>query len=218
MHVPFHRFNPRKFSFRKDPVLVLENFWTEQEMETFRAAMTHSTWTGLRDLPAVARAFPLSGNWLKAEIGPRERQLFLEKLSLPCIAEYVDSFPRIRQRHVNFNYYSYRAGDCLPTHDDTDEAYAANPHRPPPLRRLALATYVHSEWNTDWGGELILYHARKDQLGNRVLDVAQCIAPQPGSLALFAVPRFHRVCRVDALAGEHKRLSIAGWFMTEHDT
>ncbi len=218
MHVSFHQFNPRKFSFRKDPVLVLDNFWTEREMEIFREAMTHSSWTGLRDMPAVSRAFPGSGNWLKAEIGARERQLFLEKLSLPCIAEYVESFPNIRRRHVNFNYYSYGAGDCLPTHDDTDEAYAANRDRPPPLRRLALATYVHSEWNTDWGGELILYHAGKDSRGNRVLDVAQCIAPQPGSLALFAVPRFHRVCRVDALAGDHKRLSIAGWFMTEHFT
>jgi SM-20-related protein len=218
MKVPFHQFNPKKFSFRKDPVLVLDNFWTEKEMEIFREAMRHSTWTGLQDMPAVSRAFPDSGNWLKAEIGPRERQLFLDKMSLPCIMEYVESFPNIRQRHVNFNFYSYGAGDCLPTHDDTDEAYAANRDRPPPLRRLALATYVHSEWNTDWGGELIIYHARKDSRGNRVLEVVQCITPQPGSLALFAVPRFHRVCRVDALAGEHKRLSIAGWFMTEHFT
>ena len=145
MKAPFHQFNPKKFSFQKDPVLVLENFWTEQEMETFRAAMMHSTWTGLLDMPAVSRAFPDSGNWLKAEIGSRERQLFLDKLSLPCIAAYMESFPNIRQRHVNFNYYSYGAGDCLPTHDDTDEAYAANRHRPPPLRRLALVTYVHSE-------------------------------------------------------------------------
>ncbi|MYF24238.1 MAG: hypothetical protein F4224_02965 [Nitrospira sp. SB0678_bin_10] len=150
-------------------------------------------------------------------MGPCERKLFLDIFYFCFFLELVESFPNIRQRHVNFNFYSYGAGDCLPTHDDTDEAYAANRDRPPPLRRLALATYVHSEWNTDWGGELIIYHARKDPRGNRVLDVAQCIAPEPGSLALFAVPRFHRVCRVDALAGEHKRLSIAGWFMTEHD-
>ncbi len=215
MKVQFHQFNPKKFSFQKDPVLVLENFWTEKEMNTFRAAMTHSTWMGLLDMPTVSRAFPHSGNWLKAEIGPCERQLFLDKLSLPCIADYMDSFPNVRQRHVNFNYYSYGAGDCLPTHDDTNEAYAAHRHCPPPLRRLALATYLHSEWNTDWGGELILYHAKKDPQRNRVLEVTHCIAPQPGLLALFAVPRFHRVCRVDALADDHKRLSIAGWFMTE---
>jgi SM-20-related protein len=33
---------------------------------------------------------------------------------------------------------------------------------------------------------------------------------------MFTVPRFHRVCRVDPTAGQHRRLSIAGWFMTEH--
>ena len=43
-------------------------------------------------------------------------------------------------------------------------------------------TYVHSEWNTDWGGEFIIYHARKDSRGDRVLEVAQCIAPQPAIL------------------------------------
>jgi SM-20-related protein len=32
---------------------------------------------------------------------------------------------------------------------------------------------------------------------------------------MFTVPRFHRVCRVDPMAGQHRRLSIAGWFMTE---
>jgi SM-20-related protein len=48
------------------------------------------------------------------------------------------------------------------------------------------------------------------------LSITHCIAPRPGSLVMFTVPRFHRVCRVDHTAGRHKRLSIAGWFMTEH--
>ena len=77
-------------------------------------------------------------------------------------------------------------------------------------------TYFHSEWKPDWGGELILYKNKKDPEGNMSLEVSHCVAPQPGSVAIFAVPRFHRVSRVDPLAGEHKRLSIAGWFMTEH--
>ena len=37
-----------------------------------------------------------------------------------------------------------------------------------------------------------------------------------GALVMFTVPRYHRVCRVDQTAGQHRRLSIAGWFMTEH--
>ena len=48
------------------------------------------------------------------------------------------------------------------------------------------------------------------------LDVTHCIEPWPGSLVMFTVPRFHRICRVDRVAGEGRRLSIAGWFMTEH--
>ncbi len=216
MKTSFHQFHPGKFSFRKDPVLVLENFWTPQEMETFRAAMSRATWTGLLDMPAVSQAFPNAGNWLKTDMEDAEQRLFLDKLSLPCIAEYIESFPNIKQRHINFNYYSYGAGDCLPTHDDTDDAYRSpHHHTPPPLRRLAVATYVHHQWHTDWGGELILYHDQSDSQGNRVLNVAQCIAPQPGSLVIFTVPRFHRVCRVDPLAAEHKRQSVAGWFMTE---
>ncbi len=217
MRIPFHQFHPGKFSFQQDPVLVLENFWTPAEMETFRAAMSRSTWMGLLDMPAVSRAFPNAGNWRKADMEGAERQLFLDKLSLPCIADYIESFPNITQRHINFNYYSYGAGDCLPTHDDTDDAYASAGTPPSPLRRLAVATYVHRQWHTDWGGELILYHHHKDAHGNRMLDVAQCVAPHPGSLVIFTVPRFHRVCRVDPLAVEHKRLSVAGWFMTEQD-
>lgn len=39
---------------------------------------------------------------------------------------------------------------------------------------------------------------------------------RPGCLAIFTVPRYHRVCLVDRVAGNQRRLSIAGWFMTEH--
>jgi SM-20-related protein len=216
MKTHYQQFNAKKFSFRDDPVLVLENFWSEQETAMFREAMAHATWKSLADMPPVAQAFQNCGNWIKAEIGRTEGEKLLEKISLPCIADYIESFPNIKGRHINFNFYSYGVGDCLSTHDDTDEAYAANTQPPPPLRRLALATYFHSEWNPDWGGELIIYNSKKNKEGKQQLEVSQCIAPNPGSLAIFAVPRFHRVCRVDALAGEHKRLSIAGWFMTEH--
>lgn len=216
MRVPFHKFDPQTFSFHDDPVLILEDFWSIEERARFRKAMAQSQWTSLTKLPPVARAFPQCGDWLKAQIGSREAQYFLERVGLSCIAAYIESFPRIRGRHVNFNYYAYAAGDCLSTHDDTDEAYV-DPHGPrPPRRRLALATYFHEEWHPDWGGELILYE-NKAREGPRDLMVSHCIMPAPGSLVLFTVPRFHRVARVDPLAGERKRLSIAGWFMTEHD-
>ena len=217
MKIRFQEFSPRKFSFHQDPVLVVEDFWTADERAFFRDAMNRSKWTALNEMSEVSAAFSNSGNWLKAEIGQAEAQAFLNKLSLSCVAEYIESFPNVKARHLSFNYYSYGAGDCLPTHDDTDEAYARDRQSYHALRRIACATYFHDEWQPDWGGELIIYDARQRK-GERVLDVKHCISPQPGCLTLFTVPRFHRVCRVDTLAGPHKRLSIAGWFMTEHDT
>lgn len=216
MKTAYSDFDPTRFSFKDHPVLVLERFWSSSEMASFQQAMEVSQWTALAKMPLVAKAFSNCGNWLKAEIGPKEAREFMQRVGLPCVAEYMESFPNIKGRHVNFNYYSYKAGDCLPTHDDTDDAYSYSLGHRPPTRRLAVVTYFHQEWQPDWGGELILYEETKDQVGKRKLKVSECIAPTPGSLAIFTVPRFHRVCRVDPLAGEHKRLSIAGWFMTEH--
>lgn len=210
------KFCSEQFSFAHDPVLVLENFWSENECKQFREAMDHSSWMALADMPPVAQAFQNCGNWLKAEIQPAEGSRFIERVGLPCVAEYVESFPNITGRHINFNYYSYGVGDCLSTHDDTDDAYTYAQGKIPPTRRLALATYFHEEWQPDWGGELILYKETRSQNGKKRLEVSQCISPSPGSLVIFTVPQFHRVCRVDALAGNHNRLSIAGWFMTEH--
>ncbi len=215
MILPFSEFDPTAFSFHKDPVLVLENFWSAEERTRFRKAMEQSKWLALSDMPPVAKAFQNCGNWLKSEIGPDEGNQFMKRVGLPCIADYVESFPNIKSRHVNFNFYSYGAGDCLSTHDDTDDAYSYAERKKPPTRRIALATYLHEQWESDWGGELIIYKEKPNSGGRRLLEVVQCISPSPGSLALFTVPRFHRVNRVDPLAGDHKRLSIAGWFMTD---
>ena len=84
-----------------------------------------------------------------------------------------------------------------------------------PCRRLALVSYVPVEWRSDWGRELILY-AKRQGSEQPDLEVTHCIEPWPGSLVMFTVPCFHRVCRVDQGAGEGRQLSIAGWFMNEH--
>jgi SM-20-related protein len=204
------------FSFHKNPVLVIENFWSLEERHYFREAMTEASWKSLQDLPNVREDFPHSGNWAKADIAPAQGRRFLSRLQLPCIREYIESFPNIIGRHLGFSYYAYAAGDCLPTHDDTDQGHPSGGH-PAPLRRLAVVTYFHEEWRPDWGGELILYAQRIVQ-GAASLDLVptHCIEPRPGALVMFTVPRFHRVCRVDPTAGRHRRLSIAGWFMTEH--
>lgn len=204
------------FSFHTNPVLVVEDFWSSKERRYFREAMAQADWKSLQDLPNVREDFPSSGNWAKADIAQPEGQRFLSRLQLSCIQEYMESFPHIIGRHMGFSYYSYAAGDGLLTHDDTDQGRLTGGRRSL-LRRLALVTYFHEEWRPDWGGELILYAQRtNDSAGAVDLMPTHCIEPRPGSLVIFTVPRFHRVCRVDPTAGSHRRLSIAGWFMTEH--
>ena len=204
------------FSFHKNPVLVVENFWSAEERQFFREGMSQAEWRSLSDLPKVKEDFPNSGNWAKAEIGRAQGQQLLSRVQLPCIQSYMESFPNITGRHVGFNYYSYAAGDCLLTHDDTDQGSAMGGVTAP-RRRIALVSYFHDEWRSDWGGELIIYTKRKMYSAEQPdLEVTHCIEPRPGSLVMFTVPRFHRVCRVDQAAGDQRRLSIAGWFMTAH--
>ena len=216
MKVLYKDFNQEAFSFQNDPVLVLEEFWTPEDTAFFRNAMKQAKWKKLLDLPAVSRAFPNAGNWLKGDVEQNERETFFGKINLPCIENHIDSFPNIKQRHLNLNYYSYGVGDCLPTHDDTDEAYVPSNLPRPPLRRLAMVAYFHEEWQPDWGGELIVYGERKDTSDKKALDIVGCVTPKPRSLAMFTVPRHHRVCRIDPLAGDHRRQTIVTWFMTEH--
>ena len=204
------------FSFQTSPVLVIENFWSIEERQFFRDQMNQAAWKSLSDLPYVREDFPQSGNWAKAEIGPVEGQRFLSRIQFPFIQDYIESFPHIVGRHLGFSYYSYAAGDCLLTHDDTDQGRPLA-GRLALQRRIAVVAYFHEEWQPDWGGELIIYDTRAGgQTGKLDLFPTHCIEPRPGSLVMFTVPRFHRVCRVDATAGQHRRLSIAGWFMTEH--
>lgn len=219
MQVDFERFDPERFSFHDTPVLVIEKFWTDEERQHFQHAMHRTAWKSLREMHHLCETFPDCGNWLKADMAQAEARVFLDRLALLCIRRYVESFPNIARRHMNFNYYSYGAGDCLLTHDDTAQAgdSVVLTEGSSPLRRLAVVTYLHDEWQPDWGGELIMYRSIPGQQARSDLAITHCIAPKPGSLVLFTVPRFHRVCRVDPVSGDHKRLSIAGWFMTEHE-
>lgn len=203
-------------SLQSRPVLVVENFWSPEECRFFRDGMNKATWKQLSDMENVQQDFPNSGNWAKAEIGSAEAEHFLSRLQLPCIREHIESFPNIIRRHIGFSYYSYSAGDCLLTHDDTDQG-RLQVGRPSLRRRIAVVTYVHEEWQPDWGGELIIYKKRAGGSSDSVdLVSTHCIEPRPGTLVMFTVPRYHRICRVDLTAGSHRRLSIAGWFMTEH--
>ena len=75
MRVRFQEFSPRKFDFHKDPVLVLEDFWSADERARFREGMSQTKWKALSEMPEVSAAFPNSGDWLKGEIGSAEAQI-----------------------------------------------------------------------------------------------------------------------------------------------
>lgn len=220
MHTRFEDFKPEHFSFHEDPVLVLDQFWTKDERQQFHQAMGRATWTALREMPHLHETFPHCGNWAKAHLARHDALALLDRLTLPCILSYMESFSNIARRHMNFNYYSYGAGDCLLTHDDrapVPDSVGRPEQRAAPRRRLAVVTYLHEEWQPDWGGELMIYRSIPGRQGPVDLAITHCIAPTPGSLVLFTVPRFHRVCRVDPVSGSYRRLSIGGWFMTEHE-
>ena len=220
MKTRLKEFNSQKFSFHQDPVLILEDFWSKEERNMFLEATNKAEWKKCSEIQATKLAFPNCGDWLKAQISPNEANRFLDRMALPCIGDYIESFPRIKARHISFSYYSYGAGDCLSTHDDTDEDYARldtqTGNESPPQRRIAAVSYFHHEWEPDWGGELIVYKSREKKNGQAGLEITHCLEPKPGSIVFFTVPRFHRVCRVDPLANENRRMSISGWFMTEH--
>src|SRR5574338_1433932 len=163
------------FSFQRNPLLVVEDFWSPDERRFFREKMNQAPWKSLSDLPNAREDFPNSGNWAKAEIGPEEGQRFLSRLQLPCIRNHIESFPNIIGRHVGFNYYSYSAGDCLLTHDDTDQGRLVEGRRAL-QRRIAVVAYFHEEWQPDWGGELIIYERRTDRDAGAVnLVLTHCI-------------------------------------------
>lgn len=219
MNMSLPQFDPDRFSFHRHPVLTIENFWSDAERNALRDGLARADWKALSDMPQVRAAFPNCGNWGKAEIAGPEARLLLDRLALPCIADYIESFPNISRRHMSFSYYSYAAGDCLLTHDDTVQADGpGGPGLGPSLlRRMAMVSYLHDDWHPDWGGELMIYATGQGAgMNGKRLSITHCIAPLPGSLVLFTVPRFHRVSRVDPVGGDHKRLSVAGWFMTEH--
>jgi 2OG-Fe(II) oxygenase superfamily len=95
--------------------------------------------------------------------------------------------------------------------------------------------FVHSRWNSHWGGELLVSPpldsfwrgaSNSPALGQdppwisddgideaMSSDIAVAIAPKPNRLVLIGENRPHRVARVDQNAGAHVRVSIAGFFL-----
>src|SRR4051812_39781533 len=74
-------------------------------------------------------------------------------------------------------------------------------------RVLSGALYVHSRWESEWGGELELWHADRSAASVR-------IAPLPGRLVIFDArgAAYHRVASVKAPEGIRRQSLAMFWY------
>jgi hypothetical protein len=138
---------------------------------------------------------------------------------IDALREATKAYPEaVGSEEVNWSEidlcpWIYPPGSGLSLHWDTD-------------RYIGGFTYfLHNQWGTHWGGELMVGASRplhmepEDFLtenGNENSEdsgVGLYIRPKPNRLVLIGPDRPHRVARVDANAGTHVRLSIAGFFL-----
>lgn len=82
------------------------------------ASMQAAQWTARDEMPDTRRTFSDCGNWRKADIVEPQRSALVERVLLPFVAEFVDSFEGVVGRVMNFNYFNYASGDCLSLHTD----------------------------------------------------------------------------------------------------
>lgn len=68
-------------------------------------------------------------------------------------------------------------------------------------RVLSCVTYLNSEWEADWGGELLLYAESGEQQ-------LESVCPELGTVVIFLSEQFPH----EVLPATHDRYSIAGWF------
>jgi SM-20-related protein len=68
-------------------------------------------------------------------------------------------------------------------------------------RVLSLVAYLNKDWNSNYGGELVLYKDNNDAEGIRVV-------PNLGTFVVFLSEQFPH----EVLPATHKRNSVAGWY------
>lgn len=102
--------------------------------------------------------------------------------------------------------YLYPVGSGLAWHDDAKD------------RAGSFVLYVHDEWKSSWGAELLV----ATDVGNRKAsvesyqgvntDLGQYVAAVPNRLVVIKAGTPHAVRSVSARAGENLRMSVAGFF------
>ena len=91
------------------------------------------------------------------------------------------------------HYALYQTGDFYKKHVD---AFAGRSNR-----RITTVLYLNEEWQSDQGGELLVYPQQGGQVLHRILPVG-------GTLVCFLSEDFPH----EVLPAHSDRLSIAGWF------
>ncbi|MFJ5851015.1 2OG-Fe(II) oxygenase [Streptomyces sp. NPDC092903] len=104
--------------------------------------------------------------------------------------------------------YLYPVGSGLSWHDDSKD------------RAASYVFYLHDEWKSSWGAELLIGSSQPDSNSDVVGDtsvpsVGTYIKPCPNRLVVIKAGTPHTVKRVDIGAGENVRMSIAGFFQSQ---
>jgi Rps23 Pro-64 3,4-dihydroxylase Tpa1-like proline 4-hydroxylase len=115
--------------------------------------------------------------------------------------------------------FVYAQGSGLSWHGDSEQ-YAG-----------AFIYYAHPEWNVLWGGELLVSHPSTRRINppreavhifdNRQgseelmrVGMGRFIMPKPNRLVILAPGNPHMIAKVTSAAGNHPRVSVAGFFVT----
>lgn len=211
MKCRLEHFDATAFSFEKDPVLILDGFWSKQEGQEFHADMQASMWGSESAQYQRHGYFIGSGDWEKARPINGAFERYRDRiLALRCVTNYLDSMRGVEQHLLSMYYFRYHPNGCLPLHNDAEEYPSwvkEREHCGTVIRRLAHISYWNPAWNLDWGGELMIYD-------EACKNVTHCIPPAGGRLVLFTTPRHHRVNRVDPIS-KQMRISSAGWISTQ---
>lgn len=101
----------------------------------------------------------------------------------------------------------------------------------------SYAYFVHREWNFHWGGQLLILDSRtgagddpdrsplyphwlSDQDEKRAgmePGLATSVLPKPNRIVFIAPGAFQMITRVDVNAGNHPRITLAGYFLRARD-
>lgn len=135
-----------------------------------------------------------------------DNTLWLDPLDPQPPFEKIMSFLEELKRSLNQNFFLglkeyechlafYPVGSFYIEHLDRFEADSS--------RTLSFVFYIHDNWNSDDGGELVLYSKDKKMITS--------ILPQPGSFMLFMSEDFPHEVKVS----RKERRTLTGWMHTK---